>query len=180
MPTTPGDLLVHPVRLRAIRALLQEPMTAGDLQEVLGDVAPATLYRHLSTLEEGGIIEVVERRQARGGTERTFAVVDGAGTLGPEDVTDATTQDHMRWFTTFVGTLLADFAAYLDSDDVDVAADRLSYRQLPLWLTDQETDDLITELRELLARHTELPPGGERRRRILTTILVPDDRARHG
>jgi len=179
MPSNAGDLLIHPVRLRAIRALLQQPMTAAELQEVLGDVAQATLYRHLAVLEEGGIIEVVERRQARGATERTFALVDGAGTLGPQQVTDATADDHLRWFTTFVGTLLADFAAYLDNEDLDVVADRVSYRQAVLWLTDEETDDLLAELREALARRTALQPDVGRRRRILTTILLPDDRARH-
>lgn len=178
MPTRPGDLLVHPVRLRAIRALLQQPMTAADLQQVLGDVPQATLYRHLAALEEGGMIEVVERRQARGGTERTFAVVDGAGALGPEDVADATAEDHLRWFTTFVGTLLTDFAAYLDHSDADVVADRVSYRQVPLWLTDAEADDLIAQLRAVIVPAMELAPDGERRRRILTTMLVPDDRAR--
>jgi DNA-binding transcriptional ArsR family regulator len=167
MPQSPGDLLVHPVRLRAIRALLQQPMTATDLLEVLGDVAQATLYRHLAALEEGGIIEVVERRRARGGVERTFAVVEGTTVLQPEDLAGASSEDHLRWFTSFIGTLLGDFAAYLDDPDADVVADRVGYRQVPLWLTDAEVDDLAEELQAAVER-----------RRSLTTILVPDDRAR--
>lgn len=178
MADRPADLLVHPVRLRVIRALLQQPMTAAELQEVLGDVAQATLYRHLTALEEGGIIEVVERRQARGGVERTFAVVDGTTVLQPHDIADATADDHLRWFTTFIGTLLTDFATYLDSPQADVVADRVGYRQFPLWLTDAELDELAEELRATVERRLELEPDGERRRRILTTILVPDDRAR--
>ncbi len=178
MPTRSGDLLVHPVRLRVVRALLREPTTAGELQQVLGDVPQATLYRHLAALEEGGIIEVVERRQARGGVERTFAVVDGAARLGAEDLEGATADDHLRWFTTFVGTLLTDFAAYLDSDDVDLAADRVGYHQVPLWLRDDELDAFTEELRALVDRHRGNDPDGTRRRRILTTVLLPDDRAR--
>lgn len=178
MPTRPGDLLVHPVRLRAVRALLRAPMTAGELRDVLGDVAQATLYRHLTALEEGGIIEVVDRRRARGSTERTFAVVDGAASLRPEDLTDATPDDHLRWFTTFIGTLLTDFAAYVEDDDVDLVADRVGYRQVPLWLTDDEVDAFAAELRAVVERHTALEPDGTRRRRILTTVLLPDDRAR--
>lgn len=178
MANRPGDLLVHPVRLRAIRALLRDPMTAAELQEVLGDVAQATLYRHLTALEQGGIIEVVERRQARGGVERTFAVVDGTTVLRPDDLADASADDHLRWFTTFMGTLLTDFAAYLEAPDADVVADRVGYRQVPLWLTDAELDELVTELQAAVEQRLELEPDGERRRRILTTILVPDDRAR--
>ena len=178
MPDRRGDLLVHPVRLRAIRALVREPMTAAELQEVLGDVAQATLYRHLAALEEGGIIEVVDRRRARGSVERTFGVVEGATLLGPDDLADASADDHLRWFTAFVGTLLHDFAAYLDTPDADVVADRVGYRQVPLWLTDDELDELAAELRAAVERRVDLAPDGERRRRILTTIVVPDDRAR--
>lgn len=178
MPSRAADLLVHPVRLRAIRALVQQPMTAGDLQDVLGDVPQATLYRHLRALEEGGVIEVVDRRRARGGVERTFAVVDGAALLQPADLADASADDHLRWFTTFVGTLLTDFAAYLDNPDADVVADRVGYRQVPLWLTDAEVDDLTEELQAAVERRLGLGADGTRRRRILTTVLVPDDRAR--
>ena len=178
MPSRTDDLLVHPLRLRVVRALLRTPMTAADLQEVLGDVAPATLYRHLAALEEGGIIEVVERRRARGSTERTFAVVDGAASIGPEDVADATPDDHLRWFTTFVGTLLHDVAAYLDADEVDVVADRVGYRTVPLWLSDDEADTFVAELRAVIEPYLALEPDDARRRRILSTVFVPDDRAR--
>lgn len=174
----PGDLLVHPVRLRAVRALLRGPMTAAELQDVLGDVAQATLYRHLTALEEGGIIEVVERRQARGGTERTFAVVDRAATLRSDDLAGATADDHLRWFSTFVGTLLHDFAAYVDAGDADLERDRVGYRQVPLWLSDGEVDDLAAELRAVIERYAAREADGGRRRRILTTVLLPDDRAR--
>lgn len=175
-----GDALLHPVRLRIVLTLLQHPMTTAEIQGVLADVAQATLYRHISTLEDAGLIEVIDRRQARGSVERTFAVVEGTASLDADAVQGVDPDTHMRWFTTFVGTLLVDMAAYLDGNGIDLEHDRVGYRQTPLWLTDAEVDELVNELRAAVARRTVLPPTPGRRRRLLSTILVPDDRAETG
>ncbi len=175
-----GDALLHPVRLRIVQTLVQRPMTTAQVQQVLADVAQATLYRHMSALEDAGLIEVVDRRQVRGSVERTFAVVEGAASLDADDVQGVDPPTHMRWFTTFVATLLADMAAYLDDDGIDLEQDRVGYRQTPLWLTDAEVDDLVGDLRAVVARRTDLPPAPGRRRRLLSTILIADHRAETG
>jgi DNA-binding transcriptional ArsR family regulator len=75
------DLLLHPVRLRIVQALVKQPMTASGLKEVLGDVAQATLYRHIKALENGGMLDIVAERQVRGTVERTCRVVESAVAL---------------------------------------------------------------------------------------------------
>jgi hypothetical protein len=89
----------------------------------------------------------------------------------------ASWDDHFRYFATFLGTLLADYSAYLDADEVDLAADRVGYRQVPLWLTDDEFDDFTTELRALIQQRLGNTSSAQRRRRLLTTITMPDDRS---
>ena len=113
-----SDLLLHPVRLRIVQALVKRPMTAGGLKEVLGDVAQATLYRHIKALQNGGMVDVAAERQVRGTVERTYQVVEGAVALSAEELADAGSDDHFRYFATFLGTLLADYSAYLDTDRI--------------------------------------------------------------
>jgi DNA-binding transcriptional ArsR family regulator len=175
--TTTTDLLLHPVRLRIVQALVGLSLTPLELKERLGDVAQATLYRHINQLVEGGLIEVVEERRVRGGVERTYTVVTEAVTLDQSDLGEATADDHFRYFATFVGTLLADFSAYLETSDLDLAADRVGYRQVPLWLGDEEFDELATELSRAIAARMSNQPGPGRRRRLVTSIVMPDDRA---
>lgn len=171
-----ADVLLHPVRLRIVQALVNRPMTAGGIKEVLGDVAQATLYRHIKALGDAGLIEVVDERQVRGGVERTYQVVAEAVSLGPDDMAVADTDDHFRYFATFVGTLLADFATYLEGGSVDIEADRIGYRQVPLWLTDDEFDELAAELSAAVQNRLDNEPGAGRRRRLVTLIVMPDDR----
>jgi hypothetical protein len=152
-------------------------MTPLRLKEALGDVPQATLYRHVNQLHEGGLLEVVEEQAVRGGVERTYGVVAEAVSLGPDDYEGATAQDHLRYFTTFVGTLIEAFGAYLDQGAPDYAADGVGYRQVPLWLTDEELEEVTEELRSVLRRAVHNQPTPSRRRRLLTTIIMPDVRA---
>lgn len=177
MSELPADLLLHPVRLRIVQAMIERPMTATEVKNLLGDVAQATLYRHLKQLHDGGLLEIVDERRVRGGVERTYRVVTEAVSLGADDLIGADADDHFRYFATFVGTLLTDYASYLQTDRIDLAADRVGFRQLPLWLTDEELDELAEELGSALQSRIGHLPGGGRRRRLLTSVVMPDDRA---
>ncbi len=171
------DLLLHPIRLRIVQALVGDPMTPLQLKGRLGDVPQATLYRHINQLVDGGLLEVVGERPIRGGIERTYRVVAAAAVLGDDELESATADEHFRYFATFVGALLADFAAYLESAGPTLSEDRVGYRQVQLWLTDEEIDALAARLATAVQEHVDNPPAPGRRRRLLTTIVMPDDRA---
>jgi len=179
MSEPPADLLLHPVRLRIVQAMVGRPMTATEVKNLLGDVAQATLYRHLRQLHEGGLLEIVDERQVRGGVERTYQVVAEAVSLGADDLPGADADDHFRYFATFVGTLLADYASYLGAGPIDLAADRVGFRQIPLWLSDQEFDQLVEELASAMHSRLDYPPKPGRRRRLFNSIVMPDDRTDH-
>jgi hypothetical protein len=72
--------------------------------------------------------------------------------------------------------LLADFGRYLDADGADLVADGVGYRQVPLELSDHELAELAGRLNAALAPVLHHAPGPSRRRRMLTTILMPADR----
>ncbi len=170
------DLLLHPIRLRIVQALVGDAMTPLQLKDRLGDVPQATLYRHINQLADGGLLEVVSERPIRGGIERTYRVVTSAVALGEGDLESATIDEHFRYFATFVGTLLADFASYLESGKPALGEDRVGYRQQPLWLTDEELDALVKTMAAAVSEHVDNRPAPGRKRRLLSTVVMPDDR----
>jgi DNA-binding transcriptional ArsR family regulator len=171
-----ADLLLHPHRLRIVQALMgRDRLTTTDLRRLLPDVPTATLYRQVTVLLEGGILEVVEERQARGAVERTLALVGDRAVVTPEEAAAMTVEDHRRAFLTFVAGLLADFDRYLDGESPDLMRDLVGYRQVALHLSDEELMEMIGELNAAIAPRLELGPGPGRRRRIFTTLLMPDD-----
>ncbi|MFF4650141.1 helix-turn-helix domain-containing protein [Streptomyces sp. NPDC001380] len=180
-----ADLLLHPVRLRIVQALLGgREMTTADIRAEVTGVPPATLYRQIAALADGGVLEVAAARKVRGAVERTYRLRTEAASVGPEEAAGMTRETHARAFLTFVSGLLADFDRYLaaagpepgaepGAAGVDLARDMAGYRQAALYLTDEELADLLADLRAVLEPRLALRPGGDRVRRLLTTVLMP-------
>jgi hypothetical protein len=176
-PMATADLLLHPVRLRIVQAFLGDrTLTTADLRTELPDVPVATLYRHVGVLAEAGVLAVVGERKVRGAAERSYRLVTEAASVGATEAAAMSVDDHRRAFATFVAALLADFDRYADAapgPGLDPASDGVGYRQVALWLDDEEFAALVTELRAVLTARLALGPDGVRRRRIVSQVFLP-------
>ena len=168
-----ADLVLHPVRLRILRSVAGGRRTARDVADLLPDVAQATLYRHLSALVKGGLLDVVEERRVGGAVERVFALPPGGATLDENALATATAGDHERYFTVFVSSLLAEFDRYLARERVDLIADGAGYQQVVLHLDDAEFAEFARAFGELLRPLLGHEPGEGRVPRLLATVLMP-------
>jgi DNA-binding transcriptional ArsR family regulator len=166
------DVLLHPVRLRIVRALAAaREATVAELATLLPDVPPASLYRHVNRLAAAGLIATASERAVRGTTERRYRL--GRSTPNGVELGAATPEEHLRYFITFVATLIDDFAAYLERGAPDYARDGVGYRQIPLQLDDSEFERLFAGLGGFLQSFADLPPSAERKPRYLATIVMP-------
>ena len=168
------SLLLHPVRLRVLQAALGRTITTAELAAALPDVPTASLYRHVAALVDGGVLEVVGERAVRGSTERTFQVALPAASLGSEDIAHLSAQDHLDGITAFVGGVLQAATDYLTVPDASPGDDGFGFRQVALWADDEELAELVDRLREVVAVAAERGPAPGRRRRVLSTVLLPD------
>ena len=171
----PADVLLHPVRLRIAQAFLGDrTLTTTSLRQEMPDVPAATLYRQITALVDGGVLEVVDERRVRGAVERIYRLRTGAASVDAEGAAEMSVDEHRRAFLTFVAGLLADFDRYLDAGDADLGRDVAGYRRTALYLTDAETLELVEDLRAVLAPRLAHPAGGDRTRRLFATVLMPD------
>ncbi|GIH78009.1 helix-turn-helix domain-containing protein [Planobispora longispora] len=171
---TTADLLLHPVRLRIVQALLGDRrMTTAALAAELSDVSTATLYRHVATLTDAGVLEVVDEQRVRGAVERTYALRLSAAQVAEEDLLAMSPEDHRRAFMGFVAGLLADFDRYTEREDIDLRRDGVGYRHAALWLSDEELAEFAADLRRVVQARADHGPGEGRVRRIFTTVLMP-------
>lgn len=168
------DLLLHPVRLRIIQETAGRHVTAQELAENLPDVPQATLYRHLRTLSQAGILTVVRQRRVRNTLERTYALSDQNLLLTPDDLESATPEDHLRLFTQYLGSLLGYYARYLRDGDIDLARDGVVFRAFPVQLSPAERARLDQDVGAALRPYLEHGPSPERRRTVLGLMALPD------
>ena len=168
------DLLLHPVRIRIIQALLDgSTLTTKQLMAQLTDVPSASLYRHIATLTDAGVLMVVGETPVRGTIERAYALHLPRAGVGSDEARQLGIEDHRRAFAAYVATLLADFDRYLDGPDPDPVADGVSFTQVALWLSDDELTALDRQLAETLSSLRTNRAGAGRTKRLLSTVLMP-------
>lgn len=175
MATSRANLILHPVRVRLLAALARRELTARQLSELLPDIPQATLYHHLGTLTRGGLLRIVSERQVRGTIEKRYALAESHALLSPDDLANASRDDHLRYFMLFIATVLGDFARYLQQDGpIDLLADGAGYTETPFYLSDEEFAQAAAAFNSALLPFYKNQPAPGRRRRILAIITFPD------
>lgn len=171
-----AEVILHPVRMRIIQSLVsKKQMTTYQLQEELSDIPQATLYRHLKKLMETGILIVADERPNRGAMERVYMLPEQAAIISQDDLKNATSEDHLTYFINFAAHLIGEYGRYVHQQPkVDLLQDGVSYRQLPLYLSDEENIEMILAVREVFKKYSENKPGPDRRKRLISMIVHPE------
>jgi helix-turn-helix protein len=175
-----ADLLLHPVRLRIVKAFLGDrALTTKQLAAELPDVPSASIYRHVARLTDAGVLQVVAERQVRGITERTFTLRMYAAQMQPDEIATMTLDEHANAFLAYVAGLLGDFDRYIATKPEHPGKDGAGYRIAAMWLTDAELVEYLTDLAEISQPRLANAPGEGRHRRMLYTVLLPAPEAHH-
>jgi hypothetical protein len=178
---TSADLLLHPVRLRIVKAFLGDrALTTRQLAAELPDVPAGSVYRHVARLAEAGVLQVVAERRVRATTERTYTMRLYAAQMQPDEIAAMSIDEHVNAFLAYVAGLLGDFDRYAATKPEDPARDGAGYRVAAIWLTDDELADYLRELSAVSQSRLANAPGKGRRRRMLYTVMLPAPEVRRG
>lgn len=170
-----AELILHPVRMRIIQALVRgERMTAQALQQRLSDVPQATLYRHLKKLADAGVLRVAEEIPVRGTVEKVYELPAMGAEISVEELKQASGDDHLTYFMQFAAGLISEYGRYLQGGQTDLVKDGVSYRQYPVYLTEEENLQLLKDIRSLIVKAMANEPAEGRRRRWLAVIDFPE------
>src|SRR5579863_8026834 len=143
---TSANLLLHPVRLRIVKAFLGDrALTTSQLAAELDDVPSGSLYRHVALLTKEGVLHVVAEHRVRGAVERTYALRLFAARIGPGEAAALTSEEHAQAFMAYVAGMLADADRYLAAGHPDPVRDGADYRVGAMWLTDAELAEFRSE-----------------------------------
>ena len=173
MSSEKADLIIHPVRLRIVQVLANRRLTTQEIADALPAVPKSSIYRHMQVLLAAGMVEVAATRPVKGIQERIYQLAQSPH-LSAEDIAGLTQDDHLRYFTSYIATLLQGFAEYLEgSPGLDFAADRTGYTEVTFYATNDEFDEFQKTLNQVLLSLLQNDPGDGRLRRKLATITHP-------
>ena len=125
-------------------------------------------------MNEAGILQVVEERPMRGAVERVYAISVEKAQLSAEELAALTQKDHERLFSTFTAMLLSQFHNYIQQPGRDLAQDGVTYRTAPLYLSEAEHGEMMQEIGEVVKLRLGNAASPERRRRLLSFVIMPD------
>jgi len=177
------DVLLHPIRLRIVRAFLGEAkLTARDLASKLDDIPQATLYRHMKRLAEAGALIVTSETPVRGALERTYRLNPKTGKASPEDIGAIAPETHLNYFSIFLASLLEDFGRYMKADDVDVVRDDVHYFQATFKAGSKDFSYFMKDLDALVQRFANLETAKNQVQRTVSIVTIPErpTKAKHG
>jgi hypothetical protein len=134
-------------------------------------------YRHINVLAKARLLVVIEECPLRGTLENVYAIASQAGRLTGEDAQTMTPDDHQRYFTAFVSSLLSDFSRYLSQhSSPEPGADAVGYSKGTLYISKDEGTTLTQKIQTLLqpfstSRHAD---AAERQTVALVLLLLPE------
>ena len=174
---TPGkaELIIHPVRLRILQSLSSSALTTQQISDSLPDVPASSIYRHLKLLLDGGIVEVVDTRLVKGIQEKVYGLAV-APHLSQADMAGLSKEDHLKYFTSYIATLLQGFADYLDSREegqLDFEADAVGYTELIFFANEDELKMFGGEMNRAIQKVARNPEGNGRQQHKLAVITYP-------
>ncbi len=140
--------------------------TAKEIGMALPDVPQASLYRHIKTLNDGGVLLVAGEKQIRGTLEHEYIL--NPILLGEE--TDEKADVSIQFVLL---SLAQDFAAYFQNAGADPGRDKIKLSSSPLLMTDEEFDEYLEEVEALTSKYSHNLPTKERRRRQVTLVSSP-------
>ena len=178
MSSHKADLLLHPVRLRIVTELINQPLTPSQLALALPDIAQATLYRQINLLLEGAIIEVETENRVNGAVERTYRLVQA--NLSVDDMRNVSQEEHKVYFNTFALSLMETFSRYIEQTPPDdIGSDGMSYNRAVLYLNDDERQQFQKAIMEIMMKFMSKSNTVDRKRFTLASIVIPDEREKN-
>lgn len=178
MSDSKADLILHPIRMRIITELMRAEMSPQQIAKQLPDIAQATLYRHINTLAQADILEVVSETPIRGTVEKVYRVVAGASRLSPDDIQNMSAEEHIHYFTTFAASLIGDFVRFVEHtplDDPAIVSGNMTYSKAIFYLSDDEISEINTLLAEMVQKAFQNQPTPKRQRYMLSFVSIPDN-----
>jgi len=123
------------------------------------------------------LLEVVDEQRVHGAVERHYRLHQARAVIDPDAAASMSLEDHRQGFAAAMAGLVAEFNAYIDREHTDPTADLVGYRQIPLWLTQDELAELVGEVRGSIVSRMKNAPAPDRRLHLVSPILFPIEAA---
>ncbi|WP_071459559.1 helix-turn-helix domain-containing protein [Bacillus massilinigeriensis] len=158
--TNKAEILMHPVRMKIAQALMrntEEGLTPLGMLDIIQDVPQATLYRHIQTMLDAGVIRIVKEKKVRSVSEKYYVLNEGAARLDSEEWKKTSKDKKLNYISSYQLSLLTQYQNYLSTlEKKSSTNDEATFSLLELKISDQDFDAFQQELNDLMHKYYNL------------------------
>lgn len=164
-------IIMNPTRMRIIQYLmLHDSATTAQIKEELTDIPPASLYRHMKTLEEAKIIVIVKENRIRGVIERVYQL-NKDNPFGE----NISSENIKQVIDSSLLNIMGSFQRYLSKKENDPQKDLLFLSTATLLLTDEEFMEFMKNVQDIFNGVINNKNNEDRKVRRITFISSPSE-----
>ena len=155
---------------------MRGPQTTTELARLLRNMPTSTLYRQLARLRKAGLLRVVKERQARGATERTYAVLSrNSAAFGSRELEKVPARELRAALRNFITTMATDFCTFIESRAFARGHTRVNAGLTICRLTDTEYLEVVKKVNALIM-HAKSSSVGKpaAKRRYFYIVALPE------
>ena len=167
-------IMMNPIRIKILQELgLKGKATTKEIQGACGDIAQATLYRHLNELLKNDIIQVIDENIINGIIEKVYTINLNPTLEIAKDPSKLSKGEYLDIFNQFIISILTDFKSYISHEDaIAKITTSLGFSSNTIFLTDDELKEMTSEFRASINKRLRNEPAPERKLRKVSSIIT--------
>ncbi|MEW9677653.1 helix-turn-helix domain-containing protein [Lentibacillus sp. L22] len=141
------------------------------LNDLLEDVPQATLYRHMNSMYEDGLVKVVNTRKTRSGEEKFYAINTETYKIDEEEWNQASYDEKVNFVTFYFMYILQSYKSY--HEIIKEKKDQSTFSIAKLHLDESKFEDFQSELNALFNKYYDEKQNDNSKERTISLVIIP-------
>ncbi|MEC2075294.1 helix-turn-helix domain-containing protein [Metabacillus fastidiosus] len=154
------EVLMHPVRMKISQALMRNKengLTPLEMVKVIKDVPQATLYRHIQTLLDAGIIRILKEEKVKAVSEKYYTLNEEQLKVSSKEWKELSSKEKLDYFSYYQLSLTTQYQNFLHIlEEKNADEDLSTFSLAELKLKDTQFINFQTELNELIMKYSNI------------------------
>ena len=165
--------LTNPTRAKIFYEIVKADQTVKTLLQTLPEISQPTMYRHIKTLLDSGLILITSEKQVRGVTEKTYGINPNAAPDIQRIIEENDGDAYYKLFIQFITGVAQEFEAYSRAPNINILEDCSAFSLAPFYATKEELMEMMGKIAEIITPLMQNASTPERQLRSFYTILAP-------
>lgn len=149
----------------------EEGLSIMQLNKLLEDVPQATLYRHMNSMFEDGLVKVVSTKKTRSGEEKYYAINTDTYKIDEEEWNQASYDDKVNFVTFYFMYILQSYKSYHET--IEERKDQSTFSIAKLNLDESQFEDFQSELNSLFKKYYDESQNDNSKERTVSLVIIP-------